>query len=184
MAAFDAGRQTRTGAPPPLPGSTAGTRGIPVHGGAVRRTPFADGPTGRAVHALRTGKPVAVGLHPDTVSAATATGRGGCARVCADKYGSPRLRSSGTGRSRRRAPGDSVRAALPPGRAAGARTGRVPVRVTGSCSVRTRHGNVQGIHHRRFRLLQRADGHAYTTQKEAGATSPGLQAGVTVPYSR
>ncbi|MEU0487210.1 hypothetical protein ABZ260_49685, partial [Streptosporangium sp. NPDC006013] len=39
--------------------------------------------------------------------------------------------------------------------------------VAGSVVIRTRHGLVQGIHHRHVRLLQRADGYGYTTRPEA-----------------
>jgi len=186
MAAFHVGRQAGPCALPPLPASPARTLRLPARGGAeaARRTPFTVRSTGRAVVSPRTGEPGTARSHRGTAPAATAAGRGGYARTCADKYGSPRLRSPGAQRFHGFATGESVRAVPPTGRTAGAGTGRVAVRVTGSSNVRTRHGIVQGIHHRRFRLLQRAGGHAYTTQKEAGATSPGLQAGVTVPHSR
>ncbi|WP_420824036.1 RRXRR domain-containing protein [Streptomyces dengpaensis] len=78
--------------------------------------------------------------------------------------------------------GDFVRAVVPTGKKAGTHTGRVAVRTKGSFNITTRHGIVQGIHHRHVRLLQRADGYAYTTEKEAGA-SPGIASGKSAPRS-
>ncbi|MEO3860551.1 hypothetical protein ABGB08_37100, partial [Acrocarpospora sp. B8E8] len=60
-----------------------------------------------------------------------------------------------------------VRANVPTGKKAGVHAGRVAVRATGSFNIATRHGTVQGIHHRHVRLLQRADGYGYATHSEA-----------------
>jgi 5-methylcytosine-specific restriction endonuclease McrA len=62
--------------------------------------------------------------------------------------------------------GDYARAVVPTGKHAGTHTGRTAVRSTGKFNIQTRHGLVQGIHHRHIRLLQRADGYSYATQEE------------------
>lgn len=51
---------------------------------------------------------------------------------------------------------------------------------SGSFNVTTAHGTVQGIYHKRLRLLQCADGCAYTARKEAGASSP-AESGASAP---
>ncbi|MEU3167246.1 RRXRR domain-containing protein [Streptosporangium sp. NPDC006930] len=71
------------------------------------------------------------------------------------------------------------------GKKTGVHFGRIAVRSTGSFNITTRHGTVQGIHHRHIRLLQRADGYGYTTHPEArhhtafppGPEGPSLHAG-------
>ncbi|GAA3370170.1 hypothetical protein GCM10020367_15740 [Streptomyces sannanensis] len=55
---------------------------------------------------------------------------------------------------------------VPTGKKTGTHTGRIAVRATGKFNIRTAHGLIQGIHHRHLRLLQRADGYAYTTRPE------------------
>ncbi|WP_190394613.1 hypothetical protein [Nocardiopsis deserti] len=72
--------------------------------------------------------------------------------------------------------GDLVRAAVPSGGHVGTHTGRVAVRSSGigsgsgSHTPRTPHGPTK-TSWKNLRLLQRADGYGYTTQKEAGAPS-------------
>ncbi|WP_262391378.1 RNA-guided endonuclease IscB [Nocardiopsis sp. CNR-923] len=83
----------------------------------------------------------------------------------------PRLRLPRTTRFFGFATGDLVRAAVPTGKKAGTHTGRVAVRASGSFNVTTARGTVQGVNHRHVRLLQRADGYAYTTRKEKGVSS-------------
>lgn len=63
------------------------------------------------------------------------------------------------------------RAVVPTGTHTGTHTGRIAVRATGSFNIKTAHGLIQGIGHKRFRLLQRADRYAYTTRPE-GPTTP------------
>ncbi|RKS06104.1 RRXRR protein [Nocardiopsis sp. Huas11] len=53
-----------------------------------------------------------------------------------------------------------------------ARARKLLAKGSGKFNVRTAYGTVQGIHHRHVHLLQRADGYAYTTRKEAGVASP------------
>src|SRR5262249_23541412 len=71
--------------------------------------------------------------------------------------------------------GDLVRAVVPPPSVkAGTYLGRLAVRATGSCNIKTTVGTVQGIHVR-FRFchaLQRGDGYTYSNQKGGAARSP------------
>jgi 5-methylcytosine-specific restriction endonuclease McrA len=58
--------------------------------------------------------------------------------------------------------GDLVRAVVPaPSSKAGTYTGRLAVRATGSCTITTSAGAVQGIHIRYCRPLHRGDGYTY-----------------------
>jgi hypothetical protein len=41
--------------------------------------------------------------------------------------------------------------------------GRLAVRATGSCNIKTAHETIEGIHVRYCQPLQRGDGYAYTT---------------------
>jgi hypothetical protein len=72
--------------------------------------------------------------------------------------------------------GDLVRAVVPaPSIKAGTYVGRLAVRATGSCNLKTSTGIVQGIHIRYCRPLHRADGYtyyAYQYQKGAAALPP------------
>jgi hypothetical protein len=63
--------------------------------------------------------------------------------------------------------GDIVRAVVPSGKKRGTHTGRVAVRATGNFAVFTSNGRVDGISHRRCRVVQRADGYDYAwTEKK------------------
>jgi 5-methylcytosine-specific restriction endonuclease McrA len=67
--------------------------------------------------------------------------------------------------------GDLVRAVVPaPSIKAGTYAGRLAVRATGSCNIKTSTGTVQGIHVRYCRPLHRGDGHSY--QKGEAALPP------------
>ncbi|MGP3921378.1 hypothetical protein [Nonomuraea sp. 10N515B] len=83
------------------------------------------------------------------------------------KHGFPRLRLPRQKRFFGFVTGDLVRAVVPTGKKAGTCTGRVAVRATGSFNIATAHSTVQGIGHRDVRLVQRADGYAYTFQEES-----------------
>ncbi|MGP3960869.1 RNA-guided endonuclease IscB [Nonomuraea sp. 3N208] len=61
--------------------------------------------------------------------------------------------------------GDLVRATVPKGKHAGTHTGRVAVRTSGSHTVQACTGLIT-TSHKHLRLLQRADGYAYTIIKE------------------
>ncbi|WP_327675596.1 MULTISPECIES: RNA-guided endonuclease IscB [unclassified Streptomyces] len=108
---------------------------------------------------------------PGRVLAVTATGRGTYSRTRTDKYGFPRLRLPRQKQFFDYQTGDVARAVVPTGKKAGTHTGRIAVRATGRFDIKTAHGLVQGIGHTCFRLVQRADGYAYTTRPE-GETAP------------
>lgn len=118
----------------------------------------------------------------DTVTEIAATalvvgcaGRGTYTRTRTDKYGFPRLRLPRQKQFFGFATGDLVRAVVPAGKYAGTHTGRVAVRTSGSFAVRTAHRTATA-RHKYVRLLQRADGYAYATQKEGTAFPPGPEA--------
>ncbi len=66
--------------------------------------------------------------------------------------------------------GDIVRAVVPAtSKKAGVYVGRIAIRSTGSCNIKTATGTIQGIHVRYCQPLHRADGYAYT---KGGAALP------------
>ncbi|MET8055020.1 RNA-guided endonuclease IscB, partial [Streptosporangium sp. NPDC005286] len=144
--------------------------GLPVADASGGRTKWNRSRTGapksHTLDALHVGHLDTVTTWPFTVLVAKATGRGTYCRTRTDRYGFPRLRLPRTKQVKGFATGDLVRATIPTGKNTGVHTGRVAVRTTGSFNITTRHGTVQGIHHRHVRLLQRADGYGYTTHPE------------------
>jgi len=77
--------------------------------------------------------------------------------------------------------GDLVRAVVPvPAITRGTYIGRLAVRATGSCNVKSRGGTVQGIHIRHCRPLHRADGYSYQ-KGEAALPPPALKGGASAP---
>ncbi|GHC82137.1 hypothetical protein GCM10007079_22800 [Nocardiopsis terrae] len=108
----------------------------------------------------------------DRVLVAGCAGRGSYARTRTDKHGFPRLRLPRTKHFFSFATGDLVRAVVPRGKKAGTHTGRVAVRASGSFNITTVQGTVQGVNHRHVRLLQRADGYAYTWKEEGVSSRP------------
>ncbi|MER5621528.1 RNA-guided endonuclease IscB [Streptosporangium sp. NPDC002544] len=161
---------------------------LPVHTSSGGRTKWnrsrTQAPKSHTLDALHVGHLETVTAWPSTVLVVTATGRGTYARTRTDRYGFPRLRLPRTKQVKGFATGDLVRAVVPSGKKTGVHSGRVAVRSTGSFNITTRHGTVQGIHHRHVRLLQRADGYGYTTHPEVrhraafppGPEGPGLHA--------
>lgn len=64
--------------------------------------------------------------------------------------------------------GDIVRASVPVNSTkAGVYVGRIAIRATGSCNIRTATGTIQGIHYRYCQPLHRGDGYRYSQQKGA-----------------
>ncbi len=63
--------------------------------------------------------------------------------------------------------GDLVRATVMTGKKAGIHVGRVAVRTSGSFNIRTGSGLVQGISHKHCRLVWRADGYGYLTERRS-----------------
>ena len=93
----------------------------------------------------------------------TATGRGQHSRTKLDRYGFPRLRLPRQKRFFGYQTGDMVVAVVPTGTKQGVYVGRVAVRARGAFNVTTATATVQGLHHRFFRLVQRADGYRYAS---------------------
>ncbi len=106
----------------------------------------------------------------------TATGRGLHSRTKLDKYGFPRLRLPRQKRFFGYQTGDMVEAIVTTGTKQGRYhpegTRRVAVRASGSFNVTTAMGTVQGLHHRFFRLVQRADGYRYASQPTSRLLDP------------
>lgn len=106
-----------------------------------------------------------------------ATGRGAYKRTTLTKHGFPRGYLMQKKRVHGFQTGDHVKAVVPTGKKAGVHVGRVAVRATGSFNIQTSEGVVQGVSYRYCRLLQRADGYAYsfasTPGQELGAIAPG-----------
>ncbi|MFC9249072.1 RNA-guided endonuclease IscB [Streptomyces sp. NPDC057136] len=102
---------------------------------------------------------------PRQVQIVTATGRGSYARTTPDRYGFPRLTRSRQKRHHGFATGDLVRASVPKGKWAGEWTGRISVRSSGQHSLTTPVGRFN-VSHVNLRLLQRADGYAYSYRQE------------------
>jgi hypothetical protein len=58
--------------------------------------------------------------------------------------------------------GDIVRAVIPASSAkAGTYVGRIAIRATGFCNLKTARGTLQGIHFRHCQPLHRGDSHSY-----------------------
>ncbi|MEU6409435.1 RNA-guided endonuclease IscB [Microbispora sp. NPDC046933] len=150
---------------------TLDATGLPVHPSSGGRTKWNRSRTGapksHTLDALHVGRLEQVTSWPGRVLTATATGRGSYARTRTDRYGFPRLRMPRVKLHHGFQTGDLVRATVLSGKKAGTYTGRVAVRARGSFDIRTATGLATGIHHKQVRLLQRADGYGYATQKEA-----------------
>lgn len=148
--------------------------GLPVKVATGGRTKWNRHRTGapktHTLDALHVGEMDTVNGWPAVALVASGTGRGVYSRTRSDKFGFPRLRLPRTKQVHGFATGDLVRAVVPAGLKRGTHTGRVAVRSTGSFNIRTSTGLVQGIHYRHLRLLQRADGWAYTRQEEGNPT--------------
>ncbi|MEU9455734.1 RNA-guided endonuclease IscB [Streptomyces sp. NPDC048277] len=124
-------------------------------------------PKSHTLDALCVGRFDTIDQYPADVLAVAATGRGTYARTRTNASGFPRLRLPRQKRFHGFATGDLVRAIVPKGRKAGTHKGRVAVRARGTFTIRTAYGLITDIHHRHVHLLQRADGYAYITTKEA-----------------
>lgn len=144
---------------------------LPVHASSGGRTKWNrtrnDLPKSHTLDALAVGELDSITEVIPVFLAVGCTGRGTYARTRPDRFGFPRLLLP-----RRKdvfgfRTGDLVRAVVPSGKNAGTHTGRIAVRSSGKFTVRSR-GGLFTARHIRFRLLQRADGYAYTTGKEAG----------------
>ncbi|WP_435105900.1 RNA-guided endonuclease IscB [Nocardiopsis synnemataformans] len=149
---------------------------LPVHVASGGRTKWNRTrnqlPKSHTLDALAVGKLETITETVSMVLAVGCTGRGTYARTTPDRYGFPRLRRSRTKRYFGFTTGDLVRAVVPFGKRQGTHTGRVLVRAQGSFDISTAYGRQAGISRRYVRLLQRADGYAYTVMKETGISTP------------
>jgi len=101
----------------------------------------------------------------------TATGRHSRQMCRTNAYGFPNKAPKATSVVGGFRTGDIVRAKVPATRKkAGVYVGRIAIRDTGSCNIKTARYTIQGIHYRYCLPLHRADGYAYTK----GAASPPL----------
>lgn len=159
--------------------------GLPVETGTGGRTKWNRSrfgvPKSHCLDALCVGMVNGIGKVTRDVLVAVSTGRGTYQRTLPDKYGFPRLHRSRTKQHFGFQTGDLVRATVPVGKKAGRHTGRVAVRATGSFNITTQEGTVQGIHHRHCRLLQRADGWNYATEKESALLPALHRPGLEIP---
>jgi len=91
----------------------------------------------------------------------------GSRQMCrVDKYGFPRTKAKTRSKNIKGfQTGDIVKAIVTTGKKAGTYVGRVAVRATGSFNIKTGSTTVPAIGHRHCRLLQSADGYAYTNNK-------------------
>jgi len=128
-------------------------------------------PKSHTLDAMAVGKVETITQTVDQVLVVGCSGRGSYARTRTDKYGFPRLRLPRTKGFFGFVTGDLVGAVVATGKWAGTHTGRVAVRSSGSHTVTAPAGLVK-TSYKNLRLLQRADGYAYTTQKEERVSSP------------
>ncbi|WP_121181756.1 RNA-guided endonuclease IscB [Nocardiopsis sp. Huas11] len=148
---------------------------IPTHVGSGGRTKWNRIrnrlPKSHTLDAVAVGKVDTITETVGMILAVGCSGRGSYARTRPDRNGFPRLGLPRTKHFFGFATGDLVRAVVPKGKWVGTHTGRVAVRSTGRHTVTTVCGPVS-TSYKNLRLLQRADGYAYTMKKEAGAPSP------------
>jgi hypothetical protein len=67
----------------------------------------------------------------------------------------------------------------PSSKKVGIYVGRIAIRATGSCNVRTASGTIEGIHARYCQPLHKGDGYSYT--KGAALPPPAVMPGREVP---
>src|SRR6266568_8244574 len=114
---------------------------------------------------------------PETVDATcvsplhiTATGSGKRQMCRMDTYGFPRTSAKQAKRVKGFQTGDMVCAVVTSGKKAGTYVGRVAIRASGSFTITTKQGTIQGIGYRFCRVIHRCDGYHY--EKGVCASSP------------
>src|SRR5215471_682188 len=123
-----------------------------------------------ALDALAVGELAGVSIGKHQTVVITATGRGQHCRTLWTRYGFPRAYLPRQKMVAGFITGDRVKAVVPASlKTAGVHVGRVAVRTSGSCAVKTSSGTVDGINVRYLRLLQRGDGYEYRFASESGA---------------
>jgi 5-methylcytosine-specific restriction endonuclease McrA len=146
---------------------------IPTHTASGGRTKWNRQRCGltktHTLDALAVGKLDTITETVTSVLVAGCAGRGTHARTRPDKHGFPRLRLPRQKRFSGYQTGDLVRADIPTGKHQGTHTGRIMVRSTGRHRIPVTGGHAD-TSYKNLRLLQRADGYAYTTQPEGKTT--------------
>ena len=147
--------------------------GLPVATGSGGRTKFNRTrwhlQKSHTLDALAVGEVAGITSWPNQIHLATSTGRGCYSRTRSDRFGFPRLHLTRVKQHHGFATGDLVTATVTTGTKTGCCHGRVAVRARGSFNITTTSGVVHSIHHRFFRLRQRADGWNHTYRKEMSA---------------
>lgn len=115
-----------------------------------------------ALDALAVGQLAGVQHAKLTTLQIIATGRGQHCRTLWTKRGFPRAYLPRQKRVAGLITGDRVKAVVPaPLKTAGVHVGRITVRTTGSCAIRSSTGTVDGVNIRYIQLVQRGDGYEY-----------------------
>lgn len=122
-----------------------------------------------ALDALAVGELGGVKLGKLTTLHIHAIGRGQHCRTLWDRYGFPRAYLPRRKLVAGFITGDRVKAVVPaPLKTAGVHVGRIAVRASGSCAIRTSTGTIDGINVRYISLLQRGDGYEYRCASDPG----------------
>lgn len=159
------------------------TFGLPVESGTGGRTKYNRSvrhmPKTHWLDACCVGASTPIELHWHSVVPLLieATGRHRRQMCRVNKYGFPDKAPKATSMVGGFRTGDMVRAVVPTGKKAGTYVGRIAIRATGSCNIKTRRETVQGIHVRYCHPLHRADGYSY--QKGVCVSFPDLKVGVS-----
>jgi hypothetical protein len=154
-----------------------GATGLPIESGTGARTKYNRSrlglPKAHYLDAACVGAwtPDRLDTHVGSVLVIAAKGHGTRQMCRTNKYGVPIRHVPRQKRHFGFRTGDLVKAIVATGKYAGRHVGRVAIRASGSFNITTAKGLVQGVSHRHCRIVQRADGYAYTTRKEERASS-------------
>ena len=116
----------------------------------------------------------------NTVHFIKATGRGSHQRTNVNASGFPRGYLTRQKQFFGFQTGDMVKVVVSTGKKAGTYYGTVACRKSGSFDVKTRKERIQGINHKHFSLIQRADGYKYYKERRTATSSPWLKRGASV----
>ena len=124
--------------------------------------------------------PDALHIRTNMVQVIKAVGRGSHQRTNVNASGFPRGYFAQQKRFYGFQTGDLVKAVIPKGKKAGVYLGSVACRRTGSFDIKTKAGRVQGLNHKYFTLIQRANGYQYFTERIPAISSPHLKKGASM----
>lgn len=119
-------------------------------------------------------------VRTNSVQFIKAVGRGSHQRTNVNASGFPRGYFAQQKRFYGFQTGDLVKAIIPKGKKAGVYVGTVACRKTGSFDIKTKAGRVQGLNHKYFTLIQRANGYQYFTERSCAISSPHLKKGASM----